>query len=198
MSRLPRVYGGASFGLWLSNDTQSRGKPFSEPDGDTWVVEAGGAPLRRIGVAVERDRTRTVAGRTDTITFRTSGTQTERMALGLVRGRVAWSKDVAVDAIGGAGILYQRYEARETVCLVGFRPCVDTRNETLNRRSPAFMIGGETPFRVAPHVFVVPHVRVYFLRRGEHHSSAIERVPWQLEWSSSTRGMIGLSGQVGW
>jgi hypothetical protein len=198
MTRLPRVYASASIGL-LGDDSDSRALPYSNPDDVSWLVEAGASITRRVGIGVELDRPTTVAGRTSTITIRGEGKQIERMVMALVRSRITASNRFAVDAVGGAGVLYQHLERRQSFCPVGIGPCVDSVSESLDRRSPTFVLGAETPIRLARYVFATPLLRVYFLRRGEHRNvGSAQVIPWQYEWASSTRLFVGAGVTIGW
>jgi len=193
--RLPRLYASASVGF-LTDDTVDRGRLFSTPRLVGSLVEGGAAVTRRIGVGVEVGFPPSIVGETRGISFRSSGEQRERTLVGLVRGRIVSSDRIAFDAVGGAGLLFQHHEQRLSPCFSG---CPDIVDETLDRRAPAFAGGAEVPIRIASHLSLVPIIHAYVLRRGEHRTTVpTQPIPWQYEWSSSTRLFVGGNATIGW
>jgi hypothetical protein len=169
----------------------------SADDPYTWVVEGGVGLSRRIGIGVEYSRVSRVAAVTRGSSFQSRGEQHERTLMPLVRVRVTASRVVALDAVGGVGVLFQEHERVEFPCFSGNCP---GRTETLTRRVPAVMFGADVPVRLAPHLTVAATVRAHLLRRGE---AAFDPVtgrfpPWQYEWSSSTRLAFGGSARLAW
>lgn len=159
---------------------------------------AGVAVSRRIGVGVEYSRpsaaeafTTVGAGRAQL-----SGRQEERVLLGVIRGRIAGSTRLAVDAVGGAGVLFQHHEMGG--CDPAVVRCEDTSGPALDERAPTFVAGVDVPIRLAPHFAVAADLRAYFLRRSDHVSGDGVFYPWQQEWHSSTRVAAAVSARLLW
>jgi hypothetical protein len=195
---LARVFGGVGVGL-ISDDASSRmaerfnlraDEPF------TRVVDGGAALSRRFGVGVEYSRVSRVAADTRGSSFESRGEQHERTVIALARFRVASSRPLALDAVGGAGVLVQQHERVEISCFLG---CAPRLTETLTRRVPAVMVGADVPVQLAPHFAIATTVRVHLLRRGEAVADPGTRpIPWQYELSSSSRVAAGGSARLTW
>jgi hypothetical protein len=151
-----------------------------------WLVETMVFVIGRIGAGAELANLGTVVGSIQTASFSQRHVQNETVLLGVVRVRAARRDRLALDVMGGAGTVLQHRETR-----VAYRH-VRTQTDTIDdRRSPAFVLGVDTPITIAPHVAVVPHVRWYFLHRGVLYAPSFSR-------SASTRPAIGLSGRLIW
>lgn len=191
---LPRAFVGTGLGP-ATSDAESRMRLFGEGSSLIWFLEGGVAVTTRVGVGVEFARPTTVSAVTSGRSFHASGRQKERVLVGLLRVRAFGFHRLALDVVGGAGLLFQHHELRFAPCFSG---CDDTTRETLDRRAPAFALGADVPLRLSRHFLVSGLVRYYALRRGEHVTEMPVLVPWQYEWKSSTRLAVGISGRAGW
>jgi hypothetical protein len=158
-----------------------------------WLIEGGARVAPRIGIGVEFVMPSTLTAETRGHTFDSTGTQDEQVLLGLIRGR-AWATDrIAVDVLGGVGVLFQHHEQRNAPCFTG---CAVTLQNDLDRRAPAFSLGADVPVRLAPHVAVSGLVRIYALRRGD--TTGRFDTPWQFAFTSSTRFAVGVTARARW
>jgi len=107
---LPRLFAGAGAGP-ATNDASSRMRLFEEGLAAVWLVEAGAAVSDRVGIGVEYSQPSAATAFTTVGVGRlqVSGRQEERVLLATVRGRLAGTNRLALDAVGGAGILFQHY-----------------------------------------------------------------------------------------
>lgn len=191
---LPRAFVGAGLAP-ATSDAGARMRLFSEGSSLVWLIEGGVALSSRVGVGAELAQPTAVSATTSGRSFRASGRQEERVVIGLLRARALAFNRLALDFIGGVGLLFQHHERRFSPCFSG---CGDTVRETLDRQAPTFAFGAEVPLRVGRHVWISGLARFYALRRGEHTTQVPVLIPWQYEWKSSTRFAIGISGRAGW
>jgi hypothetical protein len=191
---LPRAFVGAAIAP-ATNDADSRMRLVEDGRSFLWLVEAGAALSGRIGIGAELAQASAVTGSTSGRSFNESGRQEERTLIGLIRTRAAGTDRVALDVVGGAGVLFQHHELRSAPCFSG---CADTRREALDRQAPAFALGADVPFRVGRHVAVTVLTRYYALRREERISRVPNLVPWQYESRPSSRMSIGISARAVW
>lgn len=191
---LPRgfVGGGAAP---ATSDAGSRMRLSGEGSSFLWFIEGGAAISSRVGAGAEFVQPTAVAASTSGSSFHASGKQEERVLVGLLRGRTFSRANVAVDVVGGAGVLFQHHEQRFAPCFSG---CPDTVSEMLNRKAPSFMLGAEIPIRLARHAAITGTARYYYLRRGEHVTELPALSPWQYEWRSSTRLSVGIAARALW
>jgi hypothetical protein len=189
---LPAAFVGSSIGP-ATNDASARMRLYEDPRARVWLIEAGAAVSERIGVGVEYSRPSAVKAFTTVGAGRAqiSGRQEEQTLLGVVRGRLAGSGRWAVDAVGGAGVLFQHHESGS--CAPVRTRCDDTSGLSVDEHAPAFMVGAQVPIRVARHFEIAIDTRAWFLRRGEHTSASDINLTWQFEWRSSTR-LAALAG----
>ncbi len=178
-----------------TDDAASRMRLFGDGSSLVWLIESGAAVSSRVGVGVEFTRPTTLDAETSGRSFWASGRQRERILVGLLRARVTGSDRVALDLVGGAGVLLQHHEQRQAPCFSG---CADTIAEELDHQAPAFALGADVPLRVTPHVWLNAAIRWYALRRGDHVTGFPAEIPWQFEWRSSNRFAMGVTGRVGW
>jgi hypothetical protein len=191
--RLPRAFVGAGVAP-ATDDADSRMRLVGDTSPLMWVIEGGARVAPRIGVGVEFVMPSTLTAETRGHTFDSTGRQEERVLLGLIRGR-AWASDrIAVDVLGGAGVLFQHHEERTAPCFSG---CAFTVQNDLDRRAPAFSVGADVPIRLAPHVAVSGLVRFYALQRGDT-TTGLFATPWQFEFKSSTRFAAGVTARARW
>ena len=71
------------------------------------------------------------------------------MLLATVRGRLAGTNRLALDAVGGAGILFQHHASG--LCTPAQSRCEDTSGRSLDEQAPAFVVGVDIPVRLARH-----------------------------------------------
>ncbi len=104
-STLPAVFVGAGAGP-AANDAASRMRLYAEGTAFAWLVEAGAAVSPRIGIGVEYSQPSAATASTTVGVGRTTiaGREEERVLLGVLRGRLAGSRRVSLDALGGAGV----------------------------------------------------------------------------------------------
>lgn len=191
---LSRAFVGAGAGAG-SDDNGSRMRLANEGASMLWLVEGGARLSSRIGVGVEFVQTAAVTGATRGRSFSASGRQKERMVTGLLRVRAAANDKVAIDVVGGAGVLLQHHELRFAPCFSG---CADLRRESIDERAPSFVLGADVPFRLGRHIGVSAVIRYYALRRAEHVSDTAAPIPWQYETKPSTRLAVGVSARAAW
>ena len=159
-----------------------------------WLLEGGARVSRRLAIGVELFQPSTLTGFTSGRSFASSGRQTERAVLGLMRARLAGSDRLAVDAVGGGGVLFQHHELRNAPCA----GCAVTFAQDFDQEAPAFALGVDTPIRAGSHVDVVPVLRYYALARGDHTTALPDVVPWQFEFTSSARLLLAVNGRARW
>lgn len=160
-----------------------------------WFIEGGVRLLPRIGVGVEFVQTAVLTAVTSGLSFNASGRQRERTALGVLRARAAGNGRVAIDLVGGGGVLFQHHELRFAPCFTG---CADSRRESLDSRAPAFVLGADVPFRLGRRIALSAGTRYYALRRAKRISDTATLIPWQYETKPSTRLTLGVSVRAGW
>lgn len=194
---LPSAFVGVGFGP-SSNDAQSRMRLFEEGVATTFVIEAGAALADRVGMGVEYSQPSAATAFTSVGAGRAqvAGRQEERVILGVVRGRLAGSRRWALDAVGGAGVLFHHHVRGG--CVPAVTRCDDTSGPSVDERAAAFVFGVDVPVRLARRFELAAAVRVYNLRRGEHTSAQDINLSWPFEWRSSTRAAITLNGRVVW
>ena len=194
---LPSVFVGAGLGP-ATNDAASRMRLYEEGWATVWVVEAGAAVSERVGVGVEYSQPSAATAFTTIGAGRAqiAGRQEERVLLGLLRFRLAGVNRLALDVVGGAGMLFQHHESGG--CVPAQNRCENTDGLSLDERAPAFVLGLDVPIRVARHFEIAADARAYLLRRGEHTSATDVNLSWQYEWRSSTRVALGVIGRFVW
>jgi len=190
---LPRAFVGA--GVAPATDDGDSRMRLNDGSSLVWVVEGGARLAPRIGVGVEFVQPSDVTASTAGASFNSSGRQTERVLIGLLRGRAWGSGRIAVDVVGGVGVIFQHHELSAAPCFSG---CAVTVQDDLDHRAPAFTLGADLPVRVAPHFGVSGLIRLYALRRGDHTTQLPVITPWQFEYTSSTRFAVGVTGRAGW
>jgi hypothetical protein len=191
---LPRVFLGAGVGH-AASDPASRMRLFDDGAGLIWFIDAGAALTPRIGLGVEFAQPAAVAGTSIGRGFRASGRQEERVFIGLLRVRVSAVDRVALDVVGGAGLLFQHHELGSTLCSL---ECADSMREVLNRRAPAFAFGADVPMYVGRRFWITAVGRYYALRRGNNLAEPTDSIAWQYESKSSTQFAVGIGGRIGW
>jgi len=191
-AQLPRAYVGAGVAP-ATNDAESRMRLGGNTSPLMWLIEGGARVAPRIGVGVEYVQPSTLTAETRGRSFDATGRQEERLLTGLIRGRAWGSGRLAVDVVGGAGVLFQHHEQRDAPCFSG---CAVTVQNDLNRQAPAFSLGADVPVRLAPHIGISGVVRFYALRRGD--TTALPGTPWQFSYTSSTRFAVGVTARARW
>jgi hypothetical protein len=194
---LPAVFVGAGLGP-STDDASSRMRLYEDRLATTWIIEGGVAVADRVGLGVEYSRpsaatafTTFGAGR-----FQSSGRQEEQVLIGLLRLRLTATPRWGLDVVGGAGVLFQHHASG--LCDPAQAECDATDGPSRDERALALAAGADVPIILARHVAIVPAVRAYWLRRGEHTSDIDINLPWQFEWKSSARLAAFASGRVIW
>lgn len=178
-----------------SRDASSRMRLFDADPMGVWVVEGGVRVASRLSLGAEFVQPGAARAVTRGITFESHGEQHERAVLGTARVRLAASDVAALDAVMGAGIMFQRHELRNSACV----RCDATRTETMINRAPAYAVGVDVPIRVTDHLSIGVLSRVYFLNRGDHTGSGPpDEPPWQFTWRSSRRFGVGATARATW
>jgi hypothetical protein len=191
---LNRAFAGGGVGRG-TDDHASRMRLANEGSSMLWFIEGGTRLTSRIGLGAEFTQTPVLTAATSGRSFNESGRQRERMAIGLLRARAAASERVAIDVVGGAGVLVQHHELRSAPCFSG---CADARRESIDDRAPAFVLGADVPFRLGRHIGLSAITRYYALRRAERVSDTATLIPWQYETKPSARLAIGVSARASW
>jgi hypothetical protein len=163
-----------------------------------WVL-AGEVSVRvtpRVAIGAEAIDLGTATGETAGRSFRSLGEQRERALMGLMRVRVSGSERVAVDLVGGAGVLWQRHSVFFAPCFSG---CAVSADGALTDHAPALVAGVDVPIRAGRYFSIAAIGRYFFLRRGDNvPSGPTDQLPWQFEYRSSGRIAIGASARVVW
>jgi len=161
-----------------------------------WLVEGGVSLSSRVGLGVEYVRVGDLTVSTNGFGWTSSGTEQEYQVIGLIRARVHGGTRVAVDVVGGAGVLSHHHELRFAPCNGG---CADTDIEAIDRSAPAFAFGADVTIGGNRHFAVVTLARVYVLDRGDHTYNASQSgIPWQYDWTSCVRSTLAITARVGW
>jgi hypothetical protein len=171
---------------------------FEEGLAAVWLIEGGAAVSKRVAIGAEFSQPSAATAFTTVGVGRAqiSGRQEERVLLATVRGRLAGTTRLALDAVGGAGILFQHHESGS--CTPAQTRCEDTSGPSLDERAAAFAVGVDIPVKLARHFEIAADVRAYFLRRGEHTSETDINLSWQFEWQSSSRAAVAVTGRAVW
>jgi hypothetical protein len=179
----------------MTNDADERMRLNNAPSPWATAIEFGGAVSSRVALGFQVGFPPTVSGSTSGSSFRSSGKQTERTLIGFALVRLAATQRAAIEVMAGAGVLFQRHEQSQAPC----PSCADTYFDTMTRNAPAFILGADVPYRVAPHVWLSWFGRWYVLKREPHKAEDSRNpLPWQYEWGPSTRASLGVSARVGW
>lgn len=179
----------------VSTDASARMRLGSDAGSTIYSGEISLRIASRFAIGAEAIDLGTATGATSGRSFRSSGEQRERALVGVLRARAGGSERVAVDLVGGAGVLFQRHLAITTSCFI---ECVETFTTELTSRAPVFVAGVDVPIRIGRHFSIAPIGRYYFLRRERTTSVPNEPVPWQFEYAPSSRMGVGLSARVSW
>jgi hypothetical protein len=188
----PFIGGGLAPG---TDDSGSRMRLATDGSSMHWFIEGGVRLLPRVGAGAEFVQTAVLTAATSGRSFNESGTQRERMVVGLLRARAAGTDTVALDLVGGAGVLFQHHERRFAPCFTG---CADSLRDSRDRRAPAFVLGADVPFQLGRHLGLSAVTRYYALRRAERIGDTTTLLPWQYETRPSSRLTIGVSARATW
>jgi hypothetical protein len=183
---MPAIYLGAGGGP-SNNDAASRMRLYEEGLAGMWMIEAGAAVANRLSLGVEFSRPTVATARTTVGTgAQITGRQEEWVLMPLARVRLTGTGPWALDAIGGAGILFQRHESGG--CLPARDRCDTTDNGRSRETGAGTLLAGlDVPMRVGRHVEIVAGVRSYFLRRQKRPTENEINLQWQFETQPSTR-----------
>jgi hypothetical protein len=111
------------------------------------------------------------------------------VVVGVLRARIVATDRLAVDVVGGGGVLFQHHEREFAPCFTG---CAASHS-SVDRRAPAFALGFDVPFQPVPHIEVTWLTRFYALRRDDNGP-----VVWQLATKPSALMFIGISARGTW
>jgi hypothetical protein len=184
---MPAVYLGAGGGA-SNNDAASRMRFYEDGLAAVWLVEAGAAVAERLSLGIEFSRPTAATAFTTTALGRSqsAGLQEEWVLMPLARVRLAGTGRWAVDAVGGAGRLFQHH--RSGTCTPVQDRCETTDNgpsrETL---AGTLLAGVDVPFRAGRYFELVAGLRTYFLRRETRPTINERNIEWQFETRPSTR-----------
>lgn len=194
-SELPRVLIGVNVTA-AQSDASERMRLGS--DARPWIFsgELSARVAPRVAIGAEAIDFGAATGETSGRTFHSTGEQRERALMGMMRVRAGGNDRVALDAVGGGGVLFQRHIAATEPCFDG---CAAAFTTELSARSPAFVAGVDVPIRIASHFSIAALGRYYFLNRGDHTSTdPREPVTWQFEYVSSRKLAAGAAARVHW
>lgn len=178
-----------------SRDASSRMRLFDADPFHVWLLEGGVRVASRVSLGAEFVQPGAARAVTRGITFQSFGEQHERAVLGMARVRLAANDVAALEAVIGAGIMFQRHELRNSSCVM----CDVTRTETMTNRARAYAVGADVPVRVTDHFSIGVLTRLYFLNRGDHTGSGPpDEPPWQFTWRSSRRFGVGATARATW
>jgi hypothetical protein len=162
--------------------------------GPVGLIEGGARLWRPLGVGMEFFRLPTISASTRGQSFNSSGSQTERVVVGVLRARTVATDRLAVDVVGGGGVLFQHHELERAPCFTG---CAASHS-SVDRRAPAFALGFDVPFQPVPHIEVTWLTRFYALRRDDNVGQPRAPVVWQLETKPSALMFIAISARGTW
>jgi hypothetical protein len=153
-----------------------------------WFVETDVGRVGRIAFGAEFVNLGEVRGRFDAACCIERNSQKEAALLGVLRVRSGGIGPLAVDVIGGLGMLLQK-----SVSTGGLRFPPTETTTTEKARSSAFGIGVDLPVQINTRIAVVPLMRLYFLQRERiiDPSDAVAQRP-------SRRPAVGVTGRVTW
>jgi hypothetical protein len=189
----PRGFVGVGIAV-ATSDASSRMRLF-EPSHRITTAEIGFALTPRIGVGLEMMRAATITATTRGRSFEATGRQQETAFLGLVRFRAGGRARVAVDLVGGAGLLRQHHEWDQAPCFSG---CEFTRFGEEDVKAVATVAGVDIPLRLGTHVSIGPALRLYGLHRAHRVSDAPDVVAFPFETEPSIRCAASVAGRFTW
>jgi hypothetical protein len=190
---LPRGFAGVGLAFG-SSDASARMRLF-EPSHRITTAEIGVALTPRVGLGFEMMRAATMTATTRGRSFEATGRQQETAFLGLVRFRADGRRRVAVDVVGGAGLLRQHHEWDQSSCFSG---CAFTRRGEEDTNAVATVAGVDIPVRLGPHVSIGPQLRLYGLHRAHRVSEVPDLVAFPFETEPSIRSAVSAAGRVTW
>jgi hypothetical protein len=190
---LPRGFVGVGIAVG-SSDASSRMRLF-QPSHRITTAEVGVRLTPRVGVGFEMMRAATMTATTRGRSFEATGRQQETAFLGLVRFRAGARARMAVDLVGGAGLLRQHHEWDQSACFSG---CAFRRLGEEDVNAVATVAGVDIPLRLGRHFSVGPELRLYGLHRAHRVSEVPDIVAFPFETKPSIRCAVSASGRFTW
>jgi hypothetical protein len=154
---------------------------------DHWQAEVTVFLGRRIGVGVEAVALGSTSMTGNILCCILNETEDEQLWLATGRWRAFAAHSMALDAVGGIGVVLQHFERQSGL---RFTPGSVTET-TSDNQSLAFSAGIDLPIAIASHLAVLPMLRVYALRRDYQPGTLFGTLP-------STRVAIGVSAAFTW
>jgi hypothetical protein len=184
---MPAISIGAGGGP-SSNDASSRMRLLEDGLAAVWLVEVGAAVADRVSLGLEFSRPTAATAFTTVGLGRSqvAGRQEEWVLMPMARVRLAGRGRWAFDAVGGAGLFFQRHESGS--CTPAQDRCETTDNGP-SRETFAWtgLVGVDVPLRIARHFEIAAGLRSYFLRRQRRPTVNERNLEWQFETRPSTR-----------
>jgi hypothetical protein len=188
---LPRIFVGGGVGV-ATVDVTPRTGYLTAVGGDEarfFRGEIGVAPWRRIGFGVELGTAPTLATGTTHPSAAEAYTESEWTLIPVARGRIASSARVAIDVVGGLGLLFEHHE--QTFTSYCPTACTFVTHGEFDRRAPAWTVGIDMPVEATRFLWVSGFVRTTALERDP---STARYPPTQ----PSTQLAAGVTARVGW
>ena len=158
----PPARGFVGAGLLIGKSDAANRIRFPDDDRERlWLIEVGIPVSKLWSLGAEVTSLGTVTGGTRGVSFELNEKHHETLLQGLIRVRPVTGDRVALDLVGGAGVVFQK---RDTNLCNHVQECA-VRDDT-SRRSPAFSAGVDVPVALTPHLGVSGILRVLTLRRG--------------------------------
>lgn len=197
---LPRGFVGVS-GALSSEDRSNRMRLFEDDSLYAVGVEAGVRVNGSVGVGLEWHRPSDLYG--DTLVgagrAQITGLQQEWAGVAVLRARLVGSARAAFDVVGGGGLMRQRHTRGGCTPPAPDR-CEQFNGVSLDKTSAVGVFGLELPLSPAAHLSIVPQLRVWLLRRGDHWEDPATGVEydWPNQYRSGNRLTTGVAARVTW
>ena len=125
-------------------------------------LEAGLALGRRVGLGLAFVPFTEIDGSHNIARLAVSDRQREQAWVAELRMRAGATPRLALDVVGGAGLLRQQREGAFISCFT----CTAANIAEPRHTSPVFSAGLDVPLRFAPHVSLAAVARLFWMRRG--------------------------------
>jgi hypothetical protein len=170
-----------------NNDAASRMRLYEDGLAAVWLIEASAAVADRVGLGLEFSRPTAATAFTTVGLGRAqmAGRQEELVLMPLARVRLAGSGRWALDAVGGAGLLFQHHESGG--CVPAQDRCDSTDGPSRDAFAGTLLAGLDLPIRVGRYFEIAAGLRSYFLRRETRPTVNERNLEWQFETRPSTR-----------
>ena len=147
-----------------SSAAEGRVQATAFPEGSLLAprIEAGLALGRRVGLGLAFVPFTEINGSHNIALLAVSDRQREQAWVAELRLRAGATPRVAMDVVGGAGLLRQQ---REGTFACNFT-CAVANTAEPSHTSPAFSVGLDVPLQLGPHLSLAALGRIYWMRRG--------------------------------